>query len=169
MQRPTSVTVFGVLNIIIGVWGLIGGILALGLLVTPLLGGIPSMRELWANGPQHAWIALAIPLGLVGHAAAVVAGIGLLRMLEWARLLSIGYAIYAAALSIIGMGLSLTLLIAPMVDHAARQADATASLIGFGSGIVGGLLGLIYPVLLFVYMTRPNVVQACRPNAITVK
>ena len=56
-------------------------------------------------------------------------------------------------------------LIGPLMERAnaagggPEQAGAIGGIIG---GAFGGCIGLIYPVLLLIFMMRPNVVQAFR-------
>jgi hypothetical protein len=56
------------------------------------------------------------------------------------------------------------LLTLPLLEVAPRQKGpgAAAAIAGAWSGSAGGCLGLVYPVLLIVFMTRRKVVVAFR-------
>jgi hypothetical protein len=173
MKRPTSVLVFGILNLIfaaMGVFGLLGS--AAMLLATQS----PDMQKALQNNPvlqliqQNHDYALFIKIStLAGVAATVVlalGGVGLLLLRSWGRYLSIVYAFYAIVATMIGAMVNYHFLIAPMLEKVAhaRPGPEQGALVG---GVVGGLFGtcfgMIYPVLLLIFMYRPNVVAAFEP------
>jgi len=165
MQRPTSVTVFGILNIVFaafGIFGLIGSII---LFLMPVGSNNPVIKIMHENPAYAAWLKICIPLGLLRCAALLAAGIGLLRLKSWARILSIVYAIFAVVFDILAMVINFFFIIQPMLEQARQQhGPETAGAIGGAiGGTIGGCFGLIYPVLLLIFMLRPNVVAAFRP------
>ena len=167
MQRPTLVTVFGILNMVFGVLGVLGMVGTLVMFAFMESSDNPAIKAMKENANYAAWLKLNIPLGLLACAVLIVAGIGLLKLKNWARKLSIGYAVYAIVFGIVGIVVNYLFLIRPMLENAARQRgpEAFGSTVGAISGSVGGLFGLIYPVFLLVMMTRPNIVAAFRPVA----
>ena len=93
MQRPTSVTVFGVLNLVFGAIGLFGMIFTVIILILPLPTANNPVLEIMRNSPGYAvWMKLAIPLGFLATGVSIAAGIGLLKLKNWGRTLSIGCA-----------------------------------------------------------------------------
>jgi hypothetical protein len=93
MQRPTSVNVFGILNIVWGLFGVLGGI-ATAMMVgalgnAPAVANNPVLRI--QSGPwMLTWITVNLVLGFIASIALVVAGIGLLNMRPWGRKISLG-------------------------------------------------------------------------------
>ena len=162
MTRPTSVTVFGILNIVFAVFGVFGIIATLAMFKLAAGTGNPALQIMQDNPDFAAWIKLSIPLGLLSSIALLAAGIGLLLMKSWARKLSLGYAIYAIVLSIVGMVINYLWMIRPMMEKAAQQQgpEAAGAIGGIIGGLAGGCFSLIYPILLLIFMSRPKVVAA---------
>jgi len=166
MQRPTSVTLFGILNFVFAAFGVIGLIGSLALF-NLAANSNNSVFKLMHAGPSYvAWLKICIPLGLLSCAALLAAGIGLLRLEHWARLLSVAYAVYAIVFVLAGMGVNLFWMIQPMFKQAPRRAELAAAIAIGGplSGTVGGLFWVLYPILLLVFMLRPKVVAAFGPS-----
>ena len=115
MQRPKSVTVFGILNIVFAAFGIIGAITSLVLLLAPLAPNDPFIKIMHENPAYAIWYKLEIPLGILSRAALLAAGIGLLSLKSWARTLSMAYAIYAILLGILETALTF-MVYRPMVE-----------------------------------------------------
>ncbi len=141
-------TTIGVLNIVLGGFGIIFalfGILAAlegirrGLVIEGFM-GIPGIsaeqREIMLKMLEFALFAL------VGNTVGVIAGIGILRMAAWARVVSLVYA----GLWVLQDGI---LLLLPV------QADGSASDTIIGR-LVGACLGFSYLIILFILFKRPN-------------
>jgi serine/threonine protein kinase len=162
MQRPTSVTVFGILNIGFAVLGVFGLIVTS--VIFMVVGGL-----LHQSPPFVIWFYVTIPLGLLSRTAELVAGIGLLGLRPWARTLSIVYAIYAIVINIFDMIIGPFISLAPLLaqqQHADARAAAVMDPLVVGVlGMVIGFFRLIYPVLLLLFMTRPKMVAAFHPPA----
>ena len=153
MRRPAAVTVFGILNIVFAALGLCGTLLALAGLFVEAEG---PLAELDREPFWRAWCVIGVVGGLAMEAALLAAGIGLLNLRRWARLTSIYYAIVALVWGAIGLVVVFTFLIPKLARHMGDPA-AVGGVIG---GVAGGCIGLVYPVLLLIFMTRPRVVQA---------
>ncbi|MCX7886933.1 MAG: hypothetical protein N3B01_06740 [Verrucomicrobiae bacterium] len=169
-QRPTSVTVFGVLNIVFGAWALL--CTPFGLAMEPLMqaDGNPVLRAMQDNEVYRLWTIGDSLLGMLAGAVMVAAGIGLLQLKPWARLTSIGLAIYSLIDCVLNIGM-LVFVFMPLVEGVKmgggrEQAAALGALIG---GIVGGSAGccldMIYSILLLGFMSRPNVKAAFQSQA----
>ena len=165
MQRPTSVTVFGILNIVFAALAILGLIGSIALFFMPVDSNNPVIKIIHKNAAYAAWLKISIPLGLLSCSALLAAGIGLLRLKSWARTLSIVYAIYAIVFGILGTVVNFFFIIRPMLEQARQQhgPEAAGAIGGAIGGTIGGCFGLIYPVLLLIFMLRPNVVAAFRP------
>ena len=165
MQRPTSVTVFGIMNFVFAGFGVIG-VMASIALFTLSADSNNSLIKLIHGGPAYVvWLKICIPLGLLGCAVLLADGVGLLYLKPWARLLSIAYAIYAIIFTVVGLWINLTLMVQAMSEQIQpREELAVAGAIGGPvSGTVGVLFWLIYPIVSLVFMFLPKVVAAFRP------
>lgn len=165
MQRPTTATVFGILNIVFGAFGICGSIMgAVGLAAQSALkdaaGNIPNPAlELMQQSKLYSTFALVgVVLGLIASIALLTAGIGLLKMQPWGRSLSIGYAIYAIVMGIVGTVVNYVVVVGPMIQRLGDMPEGPekAGMLGGAiGGSIGGCFGLIYPIVLLVFMTRP--------------
>lgn len=166
MQRPTSVTVFGVLNIVFAGFGIIGVIAAIVMFATMDESSNPIVRIMRESPGFAAWMKLSLPLNLAATAALLTSGIGLLGMRSWARKLTLGYAIYAIVFGVIGTAVNAMCVMGPMLEEASHLEgpEAAGAMGGAIGGTVGGCIGLIYPILLLVFLTRPKFVAAFHPS-----
>lgn len=156
MARPTSVTVFGILNIVFGSLGLMCTPLAIAALWIPRQPGVMQMGA--------AMMAYTIVGYIVGFFCAILllaAGIGLLYQKRWARQWSYGYGWFAIVWAIIGIIISVALM-AFGIQGSGGLEETAAKVGGVVGGMCGGIIGLIYPIILVVFMRRPNVVEACQ-------
>lgn len=165
MQRPTSVTVFGVLHIVFGLFGFFGTFVtmmasSLNARTFPGGPGQPASNP-FTHPIIETWTRINIPISFVVCVGLVVAGIGLLRLRNWARKASIGYAIYSIITTIIGTALFLVFVTIPLLNSLDASKPGSMPLL-FGSlvGVVGSIGGLIYPGLLWYFMTRAHVIAA---------
>ncbi len=146
--QPTAVTVFGILNIVFG---------SLDLLCMPvaLIGIFAAPNMMNVGGGTRAWTMVSSAVGLFCTIFLIIMGIGLLYLKSWARTGSLAYGWFAIIWGIIGMAVNFATF--SSAAHGSSP-DATFGLIG---GVFGGLIGMIYPILLIVFMRRPNVKEAC--------
>ena len=103
MRRRTAVTVFGILNIgfgVLGIFGLLGTMLVFAMIKDTTSN--PVIQLIHNNPAYAAWMNLSIVLGLAARVVLLAAGIGLLKLKPWARMLSIAYAIYAIVMILVG-------------------------------------------------------------------
>lgn len=147
-ERPTSVTVFGILNIIFG---------SLGLICTPfgLLAVFAIPNTMNPSGSALVWLLLSTTIGFLCAMLLLTVGIGLLYQKAWARIWCLGYGWFAILWGVIGMGVNVGLTVSGAYGY--RQ-DNIPGVIG---GFCGGLIGFIYPILLVVFMRKQNVKDAC--------
>jgi hypothetical protein len=162
MQRPTVVTVFGILNIGFAAIGLIGAAATLLMFRFLPTTGNPVLQLMNENALLKAWTDVSLVIGAVASVGLLAAGIGLLMMKNWARVLSLVYGVYAILSGVVGMVLTVVLLCKPLLDTAGKHhgPEIVAAIAGAIGGTVGGCISLIYPILLIIFMTRPRVVAA---------
>ncbi|MCA9186614.1 MAG: hypothetical protein KDA99_13390, partial [Planctomycetales bacterium] len=115
----------------------------------------PAMDALANNPGYRAFMIGMMTIGFVFLVVGIVAGINLLRGKRSGRTLSIGYAIYSIVSGIVGGVVNLVMFILPAVNEFGAGSPVV---VGTIAGAIGGLVGLIYPVLLWYFMTRPNVI-----------
>lgn len=163
MQRPKSVTVFGILNIVFAGLGLCGTAFSVMLFMPSSAAANNPVVQIIQSSPGYAaWMKVSVALGVIVAAALLAAGIGLLNLKPWARTLSIVYAIYAIFMVLIGDVINYIFLIQPMLQkaHGEQGAEAAGAVGGAIGGLFGSCFGLVYPILLLIFMTRPQVVAA---------
>lgn len=160
-SRPISITVFGVLNLVFGGMGICGGIVGVSAMVlaqTSQLGQNPVQDVMNQNLVWEGFNRINMGLGFLMAVVLLVAGIGLLKEKKLGRNLSNVYGIYGIMTSLISLSLFVVVLrpaLMPIV-----QNNLPVGAITFWSGIGGGLLGLVYPILLLVFVNRDKFKQA---------
>jgi hypothetical protein len=160
MQRPTSVTVFGVLNIVFG---------ALGLLSTAFTGAavflaeaqqrqMPGVEEL--NPVWEGWLRIIVVVSIVAAFVLITSGFGLLGLRRWGRVLAIVYAVYAITSCALGVVMQYVFVAQPLLEQQDNPNNREAAMMMVGVSLVSSCAGLIYPLLLWYFMSRPHVVAA---------
>ena len=162
MYRPVAVDAFGILNIAKGALGIVSTFFAIPLLSSLASAKNPVFKIMSESAGYMTWMKISIPIGLIVSGTLIGAGIGLLRLRPWARKVSIGYAIYAIIFLLISQPINFSFLFRPMMEqaHQLQGPDAAGLMAGAIAVTCGGILGFVYPILLLVFMTRPNLVAA---------
>jgi hypothetical protein len=155
--------IFGILNIGFGVLGL-GNLLMRNTFESfasqasnPALNSMMALMDAIHKSPTYmVWRDISVPLEGVASLALLAAGIGLLRLKNWARLASVVYAIYTiifvfANLLVLGMVLGETL------RQTLQNLPGVLLVVVAGAMLVGVVLSLAYPALLIYFMTRPKI------------
>lgn len=167
MQRPTSVTVFSILNMVfaaLGFFGTIGSLVMLAALAHDT--NNPMIQIIRDNPGYAAYLKVSALLGVLVSLALLAAGIGLWLLKPWGRVLSIAYGIFAVISVPINSVLSYLFVTRPLMEQMMQHqqhndAAATGAAVGGAvGGLIGGCFGMIYPILLLVFMFRPNVAAA---------
>lgn len=164
MERPTVVTVFGILNIVFGALGVICTPFSMLVFVMPGQENNPIVCLVKESQAFLAYMVTTSCIGFLAACALIAAGIGLLQMKQWGRVLSIAYGVLAIVMGLTGTVVNALCVFAPLMERASGP-EAAAAIGGAIGGIVGGCIGLIYPVLLIIFMTRPAVRDAFIPPA----
>jgi hypothetical protein len=159
-KAPTTVVVFGILSIVFGLFSLLGTAASAAFLFSPQLvnGGAPN--PFLEGEMMMLWLKVSFALGLIAAIVLIVAGIGLLQMRRWAPRLAVGYSIYVIAMTVLGLVIQIVLMAGPAFNNNAGPAEAGVILAGLVGGVIGGGVSLIFPLLLWYYMTRPHIVAA---------
>ena len=166
MQRPFPVSIFGILNIVFGFYALYSVFATLSTL--SITGETKNeIAKIIHDVPAYAtWVKCTIPLGLLSSALLVPAGVGLLRLGEWARKLSIAYGVYAILFDIAVAIINFVFVLPPGIPGPSHtDGGGNPALVAAVIAIMGGVFGLIYPVVLIVFMTRREIAAAFRPPA----
>jgi hypothetical protein len=148
IEKPTSVTVFGVLNIVVGCYQLIR--------ISPGLYKI--MAEFYTNpekiiGPEILFL-LLVAVGIGLSVWLLVLGIGLLTMKRWSRRGSCMYARIQIILIVITLGSFFISLIIGWTN----LPKSGWGFFNINNGLA--LIGWIYIVLLLIFMQSAKVKQA---------
>jgi hypothetical protein len=163
-QRPASATVFGVLNLVFGIFGICGGVVTGGLLVVL---AIPEMAEslnelegmeAFQNPSYRAFLLVTTIINSLLTIVLLISGAGLLKFKAWGRTAAIWYAIPQIVAIIAGGLVQFFLFIKPAIENAAPGAQGIGEISGAIGGIVGMFFSLLYPVLLLIFMNRKTFV-----------
>ncbi|MEN8126333.1 MAG: GYF domain-containing protein [Planctomycetota bacterium] len=153
-QRPTSVTVLGILNIVFG---------GLGILCSPF--GIIGLLVPQPNSSfqptevMKLFSVVGYAVGFVFAIILLISGIGLLLRKNWARLTAIAYGWAAIGWGVLALIIN-GILFSSCLSEVSQEAMPVV-VGGIIGGMCGGLIGLIYPVILIIFMKKPHVVQTC--------
>ncbi|GIW81751.1 MAG: hypothetical protein KatS3mg105_3558 [Gemmatales bacterium] len=165
--RPTSATVFGVLNILFGVLGFCGiGAALISLVIPPgRPTNSPVIGIIERNPLYHAYTLISSLVSIPFVIALVAGGIGLLMGRMWGRTLSIVYAIYAMISTVIGLIFNWILVWEPLmeiINTGPAGPQKAAALGGIAGGVFGTCLAFIYPVVLLIFMSASSFKSALR-------
>ncbi|MBN2018959.1 MAG: hypothetical protein JW749_01900 [Sedimentisphaerales bacterium] len=147
VERPVAVTVFGLLNIVVGCWGLYNVVLSLHKIIILYKGHWTIRGTLYVLGPFSISIGFIIWILLLG--------IGLLTMKRWARRGSIMYARIKIVFAVISTGLFIFSLFRVW---SSIPNDRVGPVIF--SICKSFIRNFVYPVLLLIFMLSPKVKQA---------
>ena len=161
-QRPVSILIFGILNIGYGLFSL--GMVLLNLASSHLSPkGNPVAAAMKSDPTMATWTSLSTPLSVALGLALMAFGIGLLLLKNWARLGSIVWSVIDIVFVVVG-----SMVVWPVMQRAMDQIPnvphgMVEGFLMFGM-VLGVVLGLAYPAVLFFFMTRSNVIDACQPE-----
>ncbi len=160
MEKPTSIVIFGVLNLLFSVLGFLG---TLGSVM--ILFGMNTTNPVYIimqESPAYrVFMYVTVPLGLLFTAVLALAGIGLLISKPWGRTATIVYAVYALVMAVVGGVVNGLFLVGPLLEQASATSGPEA--MGAAGGAIGGMagtcFGMIYPIFQLIFMYRKNVVE----------
>ena len=160
--RPIALTIFGILNIGFGLFDFAS------LMLSKIIGhanvsGNALVKTMQSAPAYAAWNRFSACITGVFGLVLLTAGIGLLLTQNWARILSIVYAVTAAIFIMAGSVVSYPFVQATLAHFPAVPAGMIGALT-LMAVVFGTLLGLAYPVLLLIFMTRPKIIAAFGPE-----
>lgn len=166
--KPAVLTVFGILNILFGTIGLLSALITCRLYVTPLESQTGVMADLLRSNAFCASCLRAIFIpGLIFVILQFVSGIGLLRSSELARKTALVCSLYSIAAGLFVGWLNIRYILPFTIEHSLQQvkgSQAAAEMmrsVTQAAGYAGIVIGLIYPILAFVLLSRAKVRQHC--------
>jgi hypothetical protein len=156
-RRPTSVKVFGILNLVFAGLGVIGLLFTYSMYFGGMkLGPNPAIDIARSQPAYMSFLEITLVVGLLAAGVLAATGMGLLAMKAWARKLVMAFAVFRIIMNIVEGVVTYIYVLEPMMH---RLGAGGAGIFG---GVFGGILGCVYPILLLVFMTRGNVVDAFR-------
>ena len=165
-ERPTSVTVFGILNLILGGLGLCRNTMTGAELISPsseMFRTSPTLAMMDESAIFCFFIIISVSLSFVAAVVLMISGIGLLKLRPYGRQLAIVFGIYSVAMKIIGLLVNVFVLFPrlkaqsgePLAGFTVEDANRTMVTVTLANSI-----GLIYAGLLLYFMCRPYVAEA---------
>lgn len=173
-ERPVSVTLFGILNIGFGLLGLGWALLSKllegfdsahsGASLSPYFSTMAAIWDAIGKDPAFAvWNQISFPLDIAAGVALTAAGLGLLLLKNWSRLVCNAWAVY----TIVSVFVNLAVLFVALyrVLSGALHSSGTGDVaLVLALAAIGAALTLAYPILLLYFMARPKVLQAFQPE-----
>ena len=133
-ERPAGITVIVALYIALGIFSLVWGGLVLGIGgLSALFGSLFGVQNMTSFGSASAWTGY---FGIVTALVQIVVAFGLLAMKKWAWILALFGLALTVILGVIGM------------------------ISGGTFGFICGSLGLIFPIIILVYLLSKNIRSA---------
>lgn len=168
-ERPTSVTVLAIINLVLAGFGflglLVGLVFRLGLI--PMPGGQqnPALEVMENNVAYRVFSDVSMGLMFLATIWIISASLGMFQLKPWARLATIGWGVYSILMKVIGTVLQHALLTFPMLDQATGP-ERTGLIIGLVVGSVFLLVLLGYYLVMIIMLMRPHVVEAFKPDTL---
>jgi hypothetical protein len=159
--RPTSVTVLAIVGMVWGALVLLCNMVSLIPLLVQVGPPNPMIQEMRADPALHNWNIIATVARLVLGVLLLV-GSGVALMLKgWGRVLMLVYAVLAIALSLVDTYMTVTHVL-PILRRLAASDPNVAQIMGMQriGMVLGIVIGMLLPLLILFFMTRPNVKAA---------
>lgn len=156
--RPTTATVFGILNLVFSILGMCTSIAGGGFVLWLMFGEVPAdfgdMQDL-REPVNRTWMVFSLASGTVLNVLLLAAGIGLMRFRAWGRTLSNAYCVLSILLVAATFAFTILVSLVPAINSmdqgGAEQAGTIGGIIG---GLVGNCIGLIYPALMLFFLNK---------------
>lgn len=165
-QRPTSVTVFAIINIVLSGLGVLGIIFwfinKLGLIPQP------AQKDFMTQAMQDSTVMViyqdvATILGIFITILMIAASISMFSLKPWSRLVTIAMGVYGIVQLLLSYGLGYVCVHGPLLQSVTGQDLVIVKV----AMIVGGTITLVfigYYLLMIIMLTRPHVVDAFTPE-----
>ena len=165
-QRPTSVTVFAVINLVFSGLGVLGIIFwtinKLGLIPQP------AEKDFMTQAMEDSTVMtlfqdVSSVLGIITTSLMIAASIAMFSLKPWSRLVTIGLGVYSIAAMLLGFTLSVVCLHMPLLQSVTGQEAIIVKIAIIFGGVFSALF-LGYYLLMIFMLTRPHVVEAFTPE-----
>ncbi len=165
-ERPTSVTVFAIINLILSVIGLLGFIhwltMQLGLLP------VPEAQDAVTRAMQHhtgfqLFTNVMQGVGIITTILMIAASIAMFSLKNWSRRTTLGLGVYSILIIALGYLLTVVLIVRPLLPDLTGVDLMVARFMMIGGGVMT-ILFMGYYLLMIFMLTRPKVVQAFTPD-----
>jgi hypothetical protein len=161
-QRPVAIIIFGLLNLGFGLLDLASPffVLAVRKIKVP---GQSTLTALYADPSYIAWLNVSLAVGVAAGVALLAFGVGLLLAKNWARIGSIVFALFYSAFAVVS-SVATWHFMQSGTGQLPGMPPGLAAAIRIVAPVFSLVYALAYPVLLLIFMTRPNVIAACQPE-----
>ncbi len=165
-ERPTSVTVFAIINLVLAGLGVIG-------LIFWLIGKLglipqspqenPILEAMENSAGYQLFTDITTGFGLVVTIFLIAASIGMFSLQPWARKVTIGWGIYSTLIVLVAFVVNYLVLFGPLLaDLTGPERIGIIFAVIFGAVISVFFIG--YYLLMIFMLTRPHVVEAFTPE-----
>ncbi len=166
-ERPTSVTVFAIINLVLCGLGLIGMLFWIlkKMGVTPQPDQENPFNAIMANSQGYILFEdISNILGILATILLIAASIAMFSLKPWSRITTIALAVYSSLMMIAGTGLYFILVYAPAIEEFTGPERTAVMIFAIGFPVVILSLVLGYYLLMIFMLSRPHVVDAFTPE-----
>lgn len=160
-KKPTSMVVFGILNLVFGVFGILGLLFAVFSAFLDLPQDPNNPLQAYMNDPTLKTLMLVSQVfASILAVLLVISGVGLINGKLFGRRLAIIYAIGTMLLVVIVAVINISFISLPVLAHASELPEGPekiGAIIGGSAFFIQPICGFIYPVLLLIFMMRAPV------------
>jgi hypothetical protein len=155
--RPPSVTVLGIVSIVIASFGLMCAPFGLYGFVAA-----DESPDKYAFVPRFWEVVSVIELPLASLWL-LATGIGLLGLRAWARVSGIVYGFYGIIFELVTIGMIVIFAMPELqsLTGTAPSEGAGSAVVKLVVGVLGSLVSMVLPILLIVFMSKPKAAAAC--------
>lgn len=157
-DKPTVITVFGILNLVFGVFGICG--IGASIFFLTALANNPGFQQppnpILEHPIGYVWNIVGLVVGSCNTFLMIAGGILLLMNKDLGRLLTVLYGYITIGFGIVGM-VVMGIIMFGVFNEAMGDQERMTAVIGLVGGSCGGVLGLIYPALAIFFLSRDNV------------
>jgi hypothetical protein len=164
-ERPTSVTVFAVINLILaglGVLGFIFWLLTLLELIPTSTEGNPAAALMENSEGYQLFTHFASVMGLLATILIMSASIGMFSLKPWARPATIGWGVYSILMTVVASAVNYLIIFGPLLEDL-NGPERIGIVVAVVFTVVIGAVFIGYFLLMIFMLTRPRVVEAFIP------
>ncbi len=167
-ERPTSVTVFSIINLVLSGLGVIGIIFwVLGLMGIQFgsAEGNPVLELMNSSPAYQLFTHIATGVGVLVTILVISASIGMLTLKPWARTATIGCGVYSILMTIAAVAVNYLAIFGPLIADSSGP-ERIGMIVAVVIQAVISALFIGYYLLMIFMLTRPKVVEAFTPDEI---